>query len=80
MWRLTGQSAEVPVHKAFSSQVAKLAERHLAPAAMKLQPKKNLTFTLTIFIFLVLSHLIKLQFRQATNINFCCLKGAELDG
>ena len=42
MWRLTGQSAAVPVHRAFSSQVAKLAERHLAPTAMKLQPERKI--------------------------------------
>ena len=44
MWRLTGQSAAVPVHRAFSSQVAKLAERHLAPTAMKLQPARKIIY------------------------------------
>ena len=39
--RLAGHLASCPVQRASCSQVAKLAERHFAPADMKLQPENG---------------------------------------
>lgn len=51
MGLLGGQAAWSPVQTAFSSQVAKLSERHFAPAAMKLQPNhKKWWYLVEIFL------------------------------